>query len=416
MRWLVPLGCAALLLACDADGGEDEPDPTPDMTVETDGGPDMAPPPDPEPDMDPPMPGMTLSPELFRIPTIPAGQVVERAVRMTNSGNVPFEVTGLALDPQPNFQLLYRVGERRPIIAISFGGQDVGNYPLLIEPGATVDFIVEHRSPEDGFMPAGTVIVQTTLPEGAVEIPIEAVDAVGEIAADPEEVVFGRVPPGETAEQTVEISNLGAAPLTIQAIQRQGDMDFDISVNGAPVDDAVVADPDGDGVPGLAAGGDFVVTVTYAPVAEGIDSGELSIVSDDPNRADLRIPLSGNDVTGCVQVDPAGMFTVQFEEEENMRTETVTVSNCGGQPLTIDNIRFRAGTPPEVFTFPEGSLPEFPTTLEAGDDPIEVQIQMTLVGNRIFSGALQVFSNDPEQPEIVVEFDAVPFGGGKDQP
>jgi len=413
MRWLVPLGCVALLLACDDDGGDDDPNPTADSAVDTDGGGlDLAP--DPEPDAAP-MPGASMAPEAFRVPMIPAGQTVERAVRMTNIGNVAFEITGLAIDPQPGFQLLYRLGERRSIIVISFAGQDVGNFPQLIEPGATVDIIVQHRPTEDGTMPSGTVTVETTLPAGVIELPIEAVDAVGEIAADPEAVVFGRVPPGDTAEQIVEISNPGAAPLTVQAIALQGDIDFSVTADGAPVDD-ILADPDGDGSPGLAPGGLFALTVTYAPVAEGLDEGVLSIVNDDLTRPDLRIPLSGNDTTGCILVDPSEMFTVQFDEGEVERVEVINVSNCGGQPLTVDNIRFRPGTPPEAFAFPEDSLPEFPTTLDPGADAIAVQITMTLAADRVYSGALQIASNDPEQPDIVVEFDAVPFGGGMEQP
>lgn len=413
MRWLVPFACLALLLACDDTGGDDST-PTADSAMETDGGAvDMAPEPEPEPDAAP-MPGASLAPEMFQVPSIPEGQIVERAVRLTNTGNVTFEVTALAVAPGESFQLLYRVGERRPIIAISFAGQDVGNYPIVVEPGATVDFILEHRSPGDGFMPAGAVTLTTTLPEGDIEIPIEAVDAVGEIAADPGEVIFGRVPPGETAEQVIEVQNVGAAPLTIQAIQLQGDMDFSLSVDGSPVDE-VVGDPDGDGTPGLAAGGDFELTVTYAPVAEGLDSAEVSIVSDDPGQADLRIPLSGNDATGCITTDPADMFSVQFEGGEMMRSEQVTVSNCGGQPLTIDNIRYRAGTPPEAFAFADGSLPEFPHVIEAGEELV-LQLELSMACERVFRGALQIRSNDPEQPDLVVELDLQPSGLGEPCP
>ncbi len=412
-RWLLPLVCLALLGACD--DGDGDTNPTADSAMETDGGAlDMAPEPEPEPDAAP-MPGASLAPEVFQVPVITPGQVVERSIRMTNTGNVDFEVTGLAIDPGENFQLLYRVGERRPIIAISFAGQDVGNYPLLVEPGTTVDFILEHRAPAEGFMPAGTVTIMTTLPEGDIEVPIEAVDAVGEIAADPEEVVFGRVPPGDMAEQIVEISNVGAAPLTIQTIQLQGDVDFTVSAGGAAVED-ILADPDGDGEPGLAPGADFELTITYAPVAEGIDEAVLSIVSDDPGRADLRIPLSGNDASGCVQVDPGEDFVVQLDEGEDERLVEMTVGNCGGQPLTIDLIRLRAGTPPEAFSFVEDSLPSFPTTLEPGADPVRVPIMMAVPENRIYDGALQVRSNDPERPEITIEFQLIPFGGGMKEP
>lgn len=414
-RWLVYLGCLALLIGCDSEGDDGDPTPDPDM-MESDGGAvDMAPEPEPEPDAAP-MPGASLMPAVFRVPSIVPGQTVERSVRLSNTGNVTFEVTGLAVEPGAGFQLLYRQGERPPIIAISFAGQDVGNYPLLVEPGAALEIILEHRPAAEGVMPSGAVTISTSLPEGDISVPIEATEAVGEIAADPEAVVFGRVPPGETAEMTIEVNNTGAAPLTIQAIQLQGDPDFTVTTaDGADVD-SILADPDGDGEDGLAPGSDFFLTVIYSPVAEGLDEAVLSIVSDALNSPDLRIPLSGNDATGCILVDPPEMLTVQFDEGQTMRTETVSVSNCGGQPLTIDRIRFRPGTPVEAFAFPEGSLPEFPTTLEPGGDALEVQVELSLPLDRIYEGVLQIFSNDPEQPEIVVEIESIPFGGGQKQP
>lgn len=409
-RWPALFACAALLAACDPGGGDDDPEPTPDMMV--DAMPDMAPEPEPEPDAAP-MPGVMLAPDLFRVPAIGPDQTVERTVRLTNTGNITVQITGFALEEPEGFQLLYRLGERRPIIAISFAGQDVGSYPLLVEPGGTLDVILEHRPVEAGVMPSGAVVVMTDLPEGDITIPIEAAEAVGQIAVDPPEVVFGRVPPGEMAEQTIEVSNAGQAPLTIQAIQLQGDMDFSVTADGADPQD-ILADPDGDGTPGLAPGGDFTLTVSYAPAAEGLDEAQLSIVSDDPQTPDVRIPLSGNDTTGCILVDPGEMFTIDYMPGDMDISAEVTVENCGGQPLTVDNIRFRAGTPPEVFAFADDSLPEFPATLEPGSDPLVVTILVTPTEARVFRGALQIFSNDPEQPEIAIEFQAVPPGGGMD--
>lgn len=408
-RWLALLACAALLTACDPGGGSDDPDPTPDAEA-TDGALDMAPEPEPEPDAAP-MPSLAVAPEVFRVPVIGPDQTVERTVRLSNTGNVAVQITGFALETPAGFQLLYRLGERRPIIAISFAGQDVGSYPLVVEPGGTVDVILEHRPPDAGVMPSGSVTVMTDLPDGDISIPIEPVDAVGRITADPTEVAFGRVPPGQTDEQTIVVSNAGQAPVTIQAIRLQGDTDFAITADGADPQ-TILDDPDGDGTPGLAPGGDFTLTVTYAPVAEGLDQATLSIVSDDLETPDLRIPLSGNDTTGCILVEPAGMFTIDFMPGDMDISADVSVSNCGGQPLTIDNIRFRAGTPPEVFAFAEGSLPEFPATLDPGSEPLIVTIDVTPTEDRAFRGALQIFSNDPEQPEIAVEFTATPPGGG----
>jgi len=407
-RWLVLLCCTALFtIACD-DDTDDDPSPTPDA-MDIDGG-------EPEPDMDlepdaAPVGEASISPEGFRVPIIGPDQTVERTVTITNTGTGPFEVTLFELDASPGFQLLYANNGRRPIIAIDFSGNDVSPYPLVVEAGATFDVILEYRPPEAG-MPSGTVTLQTTLPSGAIELNIESVDALGQIAVDPAEVAFGRVPPGETAEQTVTVSNPGQATLVVQSIQLQGDMDFAVTTADGGDPAAIVDDPDGDGEPGLAPGGDFELTVTYSPVAEGRDEAVLAIATDDPERPEVRVPLTGNDTTGCILVTPAEMFTIDYD---GATTEyEMTIENCGGQPLTIDQIRFRPGTPPEVFAFAEGSVPEFPATIEPGADPLRPIIVVTPGEPRVYRGAVQISSHDPQQPQIDVDFQAVPPGCGGD--
>lgn len=414
-RWPLPLCCvtllAALATACDdgGGGGDDEDPPTPDIG-ESDGGADAMP--EPEPDMAR-MAGASVMPDVFRVPAIGPDQTVERLVTLRNTGDVPLEVTGFALDVDGGFQLLYQRPDGRPIIALTFAGQDITGYPIPIEPGEALELLLEHRPPAAGVMPSGSLTVTLDPLTDPIIIPIEAVDAVGQIAVDPLEASFGRVPPGETAEITLSVSNIGQAPLELSAIQLQGDMDFSVSAGGADPS-TILGDPDGDGMPGLAPGGDFELTVTYAPVAEGLDEGTLSIVSDDLATPDLRIPLRGNDTTGCVLVEPGEAFTIDYDPAAGETRAEVRVGNCGGQPLTVDNVRFRPGTPPEVFTFAEGSLPEFPATLEPGSDPIVAIIVVTPGEVRVYDGALQVFSNDPQQPRIDIEFQAVPPGGGMD--
>ncbi|MEZ4435275.1 MAG: choice-of-anchor D domain-containing protein [bacterium] len=412
LRRLLPFTLAALLAAplaaCNGGGGGNDDDPTPDAAP-GDAAVDMgAPPPDLAVDAAL-VEGAELSADVFEVPIIPPGQRVERQVWLANTGNTPFEITAFRLDAAAGVRFIYQFEGRQPVIAIT-DGRDLTPYPLVVPAGERIALIVEY-APRAAGEPSGELTVETSLASGGTfTVRIEAVDAIGEISAEPESVAFGRVQPGEAETVDVTVRNVGQAALTVTGVRVVGPDDFTVSIDGAPIGE--LDDPDGDGAPGLGAGQAFVVTVGYAPGAEGRDEATLLIESNDPETPTLRVPLTGNDTTGCILVEPADMLRIDFEVDEMDIQGEVTVQNCGGQPLTLDNVRFRPGTPPEVFSFPEGSLPEFPAEL-APDELLTVLIDITPIPGdlRTYRGALQIMSNDPSQPQIVVELTAAPPEG-----
>lgn len=404
---LLPLALMALLLACTEDGGGEDPPPDSGLA---DAAPDTAPIPDLALDAAL-VEGAELSADRFEVPIIPPGQRVERQVWLANTGDRPFEITTFRLDASAGIRFIYQFEDRQPVIAIA-DGRDLTSYPLIVPAGERIALIVEYAPRAEGEA-SGTLTIETNLAtDDTFTVRIESVDAVGRISAEPSMLAFGRVQPGSEEAITLTVRNVGQAPLTVNAVRINGVADFAVTRDGAPIDD--LTDPDGDGQPGLGAGQAFDVIVTYAPAAEGRDEATLLIETTDPETPTLRVPLTGNDTTGCILVEPADMLRVDYEVGQMDITAEVQVSNCGGQPLTIDNIRFRPGTPPDVFAFAEGSLPEFPAEL-APEESLTVQIEITPIEVRAFRGALQIFSNDPDQPQIVVELSAVPpEGAGKD--
>ena len=121
--------------------------------------------------------------------------------------------------------------------------------------------------------------------------------------------------------------------LNISEIKKDLNVYFHLSMGGIdPTEDAnVYADPDGDGAPGLAPGAEFAIDVRFAPTREGPQNSVVIIKSDDPLNPELRIPLTGNDNPGCIEVSHE---TLEWAGPVQMWTESpmVTVRNCGMTP------------------------------------------------------------------------------------
>lgn len=163
MRWMTVAGLCFACFGCVASGGGDDEadadldagcDNQPcdvDANLESAGEPDsraaadLGPIDAGHPDKGDSAPAVAFEPEAFALGP-------ERSATVT--------VTGLALidrlevEGGPGFQLLYRIGSRRPVIAVTFTGQNVGSYPLLVN-GQTVELTVAFES--EGEVPAGAV-------------------------------------------------------------------------------------------------------------------------------------------------------------------------------------------------------------------------------------------------------------------
>ncbi|MCB9779260.1 MAG: hypothetical protein H6742_11905 [Alphaproteobacteria bacterium] len=105
----------------------------------------------------------------------------------------------------------------------------------------------------------------------------EAGRAVPQIEVVPDTVDFGTLELGCEARRTLTVRNVGEAPLTVD--------DLSWSTDGAITGDAW------SGV--LAAGAEREVFAWFLPVGEGRDEATLQVVSDDPDRPVLDVPLGG---------------------------------------------------------------------------------------------------------------------------
>lgn len=104
-----------------------------------------------------------------------------------------------------------------------------------------------------------------------------------DIAVEPDTVDFGSVPVGCLTTQDVRVSNVGLAPLEIDAMTWTG--------SGEIVGDTPTLS--------LLPGESSILTVRYAPTAAGHASAELSIHSNDPDEENLPVPHDGAGVSSA---------------------------------------------------------------------------------------------------------------------
>ena len=135
---------------------------------------------------------------------------------------------------------------------------------------------------EDNDCPAGQncsggLCLQTTPLDGSL-------DALGPPVIDvsPTVLIYGNPYIGGEYVQSFAIRNLGETTLTVQQLDLVNTPLSEFSLNAPPTPFTVIADPQQP----------VTVTVTLVPVDNGIPSGAVHVVSDDPARLDTLVQLS----------------------------------------------------------------------------------------------------------------------------
>jgi len=149
-----------------------------------------------------------------------------------------------------------------------------------------------------------------------------------EITVVPTSIDYGTVFIGETATGfEVTIYNVGTEVLTVDGLTLTNPV-FDFGEGNPPP--AVPFD--------IAPGGSVFFGVTYSPVAEGVDTGQLIITSNDEDESTVTVDLTGIGVqiTGACAAT-ANPSSVDFGAVEigDSSVVPVAVSNVGDQDCTV---------------------------------------------------------------------------------
>jgi len=208
------------------------------------------------------------------------------------------------------------------------------------------------------------------------------------VTITPASLLFGNQVVNTTSlAQTVTLTNTGTTQLT----------SIGITITGANANQFARTTTCGTS---LAANSSCIISVTFRPTTTGVKVAALSVADSDPTSPQT-VPLSGTGVTGpAVSLSPTSLNLGRVTVGQTSAPQTVTLTNTGGAPLTINSIT-TAGTSAGDFARAGGTCATaFPATLAAGANcTIGVTFKPTKKGNR--SANLAITDNAAGSPQTV---------------
>ena len=201
------------------------------------------------------------------------------------------------------------------------------------------------------------LLAQIPSPAPTIEVPQSPVD-------------FGTIDAGQTGQQTITITNTGTADLEITGIESD--------VPGLTFDTTMFT---------LEPNGSQTVTIMFPSSTAGEFSGNITISSNDPDRATQTLSVSV-----IVQPPPAPAIEVP---QSPVDFGTIDAGQTGEQTITITN----TGTADLEITGIESDVPglTFDTTMFTlepnGSQTVTIMFPSSTAGE--FSGNITISSNDP---------------------
>ncbi|MCA9922765.1 MAG: choice-of-anchor D domain-containing protein, partial [Anaerolineales bacterium] len=211
-----------------------------------------------------PAPEITVAPTSLDYGDVVNGTDSDLSVTVTNDGTDFLDISSLSTtNPSfavisPTAPLSITMGSSE-IVTVRFSPTVTGLYTDTLD-------IASNDTDEP--------VVSVALSGNGVEAPPNEPD----IAVSPTSVDFGNVAPGGTADQIVTIDNVGLQLLSVSALSTDNGV-FTIVSPTAPFD--------------VAAGASQDVTVRFSPTVDGVENGNLTITSNDPDEGTVVVSLTG---------------------------------------------------------------------------------------------------------------------------
>jgi hypothetical protein len=342
LAWLAA-ACWALAPGCDCGGGE---------TLDTF------------------TPELRIAPEILDFGDVPVGAAVERGFSLINDGNAPAELDALA----------ELAGAGAPSFALTTA-------PFPLAGGAIEELGVAFEPTGEGEMLA-TVELALRAPLAPVSLSLRGRGVTPPVSLAPAEMDFGGVDVGQSASETLVVTNAGDAALRVSLLV-EGDGFF---LDGQRVR-----------VLDLEPQGQLELAVSFAPsrggAAEGAVVAELCGAGCGP-----RVSLSGEGLAPRIEAEPRVVDLGEVPEGQSA-SEVLTLSNAGVGNLTISSMQALDDDDRVAVT-----LPPLPLIL-AGGESAEVEVSYTAAGpDAAVSASILIESNDPLSPRVSVPVTATTPG------
>ena len=278
---------------------------------------------------------------------------------------------------------------------------DTMTLDILVKKADESPVIFAESDPDTGWFPVDCIADPTSdFSLGIAEVQARVIDQ--EIEVSPSTIDFGDLDDGESATESVTITNTGGEDLVISSITVDG-LAFSVS------DDCdIVAGDDS-----------CTAEVTYSATGSGSQTGVLTIDSNDEDEASVEVSLTGNSIIVNFPEIEVTTTSIDFGSliSGESATETVTIANVGDAVLSLDSITLSGS----AFS----STNDCGSALNAGDD-CSVEVTYMASGVSSDTGSLVIDSDDSDEgtitvslegqsqlapmPEIVVSTDAIDFG------
>ncbi|MDP8240794.1 MAG: choice-of-anchor D domain-containing protein [Candidatus Hatepunaea meridiana] len=253
---------------------------------------------------------------------------------------------------------------------------------LIIEPDEEAEITVTFSPDESGEFEGTMTITSDDEENQEVEVALLGAGVGAVISIHPRALDFGVVGIEHSEERTLTIRNRGLNDLIISAIVNENDV-FDTDF-----EEEISIEPDQR----------EEITVTFTPQI-GIDYADtLVISSNDPDNAEVAVPMGGTGVGAIIVVEPD---TVQFGEVglNRIAEAAITIRNIGQLDLNVSDIVVEGGG------FSTDFDEEFSIEPEHSRD---ISVMFTPERSGLCPGILIIASDDRRNDELVVPL----FGTG----
>jgi hypothetical protein len=249
------------------------------------------------------------------------------------------------------------------VLSLGLGGGSSGHFSLTnvppahatIAPGSSLSVVVQFDSPSftnGSFSGSLVVDVDDPQPRYMYTIPLDATAGYPSATLNKSSIAFGGVATDNrtspnTLTDTVNLSNTGTAPLTLDSLGMGGSNASDFTAS-SPV--SLPAQ--------IAPGSQITLSVAFNPSAPGSRNATLSINTDDPITPALPVQLSGTGLVPALAFAPASLGFAPTVLTTQVPGYTGSVLNLGvtntGQAELIVDSQTTSGSP---FSVPAASSP-----------------------------------------------------------
>lgn len=240
--------------------------------------------------------------------------------------------------------------------------------------------------------------VTVTLSGNGTALPVPNISVTDSVPpATDQSVPFGNIPVGATAGETVTVTNEGNADLVLGSIA---------ALDGLAAPFTIISDScSGQTLP---QGGSCTLGVRFEPTAPGSFNDTFDIPSNDAADPTVTIAVSGGgtslaapDIVVTDNILPADDRLVPLGNitEGTSRDGTITVTNAGGLDLAIGTVGSSNALAAPFSVVTDNCSAQ--TLAPAGSCTVVVRFAPPTTGAA--SGSLNIPSNDPDEPSVIVQ-------------